>query len=156
MGIYVLVSFSSSIPPHQKKRTSKGNNLRGHDTRDLIVAIAPPIQIRRAGPLRRHRPSSRHASRSTLALPQRRQQAQQAPAVRPIVRLRPDGADQVGRGLAGEMRPAGDLVRECFGDGGGGEDADGGVRGREAVVEEGGEDFFWDSEWVVRKGGGEE
>lgn len=43
--------------------------------------------------------------------------------------------------LAREMRPVRDLVRECFGDGGGREDADGGVRGREAVVEEGGKDL---------------
>lgn len=81
-----------------------------------------------------------------LSLPQRRQHAQQAPPLRPIVPLWPYRPDQVGEmgrhALAREMRPVRDLVRECFGDGSGRENADGGVRGREAVVEEGGEDLF--------------
>lgn len=133
----------------ERKHTCKRNDLSSDHACDAPFAIAPPEQIRQPGPMRRQFPPSRASCALSV---QRRQHAQQAPSLRLIVRLRPqlrDGICHVGAGggdeLAGEIGPLGDLVRECFGDGGGGEDAcgrGGKVFGGDAVVEEGGEDFF--------------
>lgn len=98
----------------------------------------------------RHRAAARAGA---LARVQWRQHAQQAPALGLLGRLRPHLRDRVGEvgprggdGLAAEVGPLRDLVGECLGEGG---------RGEDGGVEERGEDFFfWVRGGCGRGGGG--